>query len=107
MDDIKVGERRTFRSTLQNEDAKGVLPRLYTDQQVKVIADLGPQEQADDDPTLEPEHMFQVRAQDGVEFAAWDFELTPHGSNVYVLPNGEYVTDPEFKFATDTTTKED
>lgn len=95
MSEVNVGERRQFRSTLQGEDGEGILVRRYTDQHVDVIEDLGEAESVDDGPG---ERLFRVRADDGTTFAAWESELIPHGTNVYVLPNGEYVSDPEFAF---------
>lgn len=95
-DTVKVGERRTFRSTLQGEDGQGILVRLYTGQQVDVLESMG--EQPEDDPEC-AEPMFKVRADDGVTFSAWWSELVEHGTNVYVTPDGEYVTDPDFRFA--------
>lgn len=97
MDTVKVGERRTFRSTLQDHDGAGILVRLYTNQQVDVIEDLG-----DPDPEADiGECLFRVRADDGVVFVAWETELIPHGSSAHVMPDGEWVTDPEFKFISD------
>lgn len=87
---VKVGERRTFRSSLQGEDGQGILVRLYTGQTVEVIADDGEVEETD-------EHMMRVRAEDGTEFAAWETELIEHAQSHYVLPSGEYVADPEFR----------
>jgi hypothetical protein len=91
---VKVGERRTFHSSLQNEDGQGILVRLYTGQTVEVIADEGEVEETD-------EHMMRVRADDGTEFAAWETELIDHAQSVYVMPDGTYVDDPEFTFAPD------
>jgi hypothetical protein len=91
---VKVGERRAFHSSLQGEDSEGILVRLYTGQTVEVIKDKGEVEEAE-------EHIMLVRADDGVEFCAWETELIPHAQSHYVLPSGEYVRDPEFVPAPD------
>lgn len=90
---VAVGDVRRFLSTLQDEDGHNILVRRYTDQRVTVIAQI----EVPDDEDEEPEAMWQVRAEDGTEFAAWESELLLGGTNVYVMPNGEYVANPEWR----------
>lgn len=92
---VTVGDRRTFRSSLQEEDGEGILVRLYTGQPVEVIAEAGKYDEDGEDAI---EYLFRVRAEDGTEFTVWETELIDHAQSHYVLPNGEYVADPEFKF---------
>lgn len=87
---VRAGDRRRFRSTLYGLDGEGILVRKYSDQPVTVLR---PADNADE--YLEP--MWRVRAEDGTEFSAWERELVRGGSNVYVLPDGTYVDNPEWK----------
>ena len=71
--DIKIGEHYPFYSTLEGRDGHNVQCRHYTGQHVLVIKDTTEY----DDPsfTETQERIFMVRAEDGVEFSAWEGEL--------------------------------
>lgn len=87
---VKVHNRRRFLSTMQGADATGILVREYTDTLV-TVTELRSEEYG------ETERLWMVRAEDGTEFHAWESELLEGGTNVYVLPNGEYAANPEWK----------
>lgn len=86
---VKVNQTRRFLSTLVERDGHGILVRQYTNQPVRVI-ELRAKEYD------ETERLWLVRAEDGVEFSAWESELTEGGSNVYVTPDGTYEDNPEW-----------
>lgn len=94
--DPQVGERRTFRSSLEGTDGAGLLVRLYTGQVVEVIGvveDVEVKDGAEYD-----ERLMVVRANDGKEFHAWETELVDHAQSHYYLPDGTLVADTKFKF---------
>jgi hypothetical protein len=70
---IAAGQRLEFHATLQGADSAGVLVRNYSGQKVAVLS-LAEAAEAQDDPEC-GEDLWQVRADDGVEFAAWASEL--------------------------------
>lgn len=91
---VQVGERRTFRSSLEGTDGAGILVRTYTGQVVEVtgeVEDLEVKDGAEYD-----ERLMVVRADDGVEFHAWETELVDHAQSIYYLPDGTLVTDPDY-----------
>ena len=88
---VKRGDRRTFRSTLQGEDGFGVLVHKYSDQTVTVLTSGRLIEDS--------ENLFTVQADDETIFSAWESELIPGGTNVYVNSDGEYVANPGWKAA--------
>ena len=80
---VKVGDSRQFYSTLEGVDGYGVQCRRYTGQHVIVIKDETDAEAF----THNLEHLFRVRAEDGVEFSAWEGEL-----NDWFFDTGQYYT---------------
>jgi hypothetical protein len=84
---VKVGEWYEFYSTLYGEDGYGVECRLYTGQEVKVVAD-----NSDDIDSEIGERLFEVEADDGTRFSAWEGELDGFNfdCNQFYSPEGEW-----------------
>lgn len=69
----KPGDRLRFFSTLQETDSAGIRVRDYSGQEVEVVRD----NTLYGSPDFEDigERIFTVRADDGVEFGAWEGEI--------------------------------
>lgn len=80
---IRVGESYPFFSTLEGLDGHGIQCRKYTGQTVLVISD----ETEEIDYEEIQERIFTVRADDGVEFSAWEGEL-----DGWFFDTGQYYT---------------
>lgn len=83
---IEPGGRYEFHSTLMGDEPTGIYPRHYSGQTVTVLHEI-----TDVDP--EVERLFKVRADDGVEFAAFQGELDGwyFETNQWVRPDGSWI----------------
>jgi hypothetical protein len=87
---IQVGECYPFYSTLEGVDGYGVQCRQYTGQHVLVVEDTTDYEGEGYAETQES--IFKVRAEDGVEFSAWEGELNDwfFDTRQYYTPEGVF-----------------